>query len=201
MGYSAFLDTRDGGLRATIRRRTRRFMALPGAGITVATEGPALEAALAAYLALHARSWKPAEPFPDFVPSFARRFARRGMLRIGVAATDGRPVAAQIWIVWRRRATIAKLAHDEAARDLSPGTVLTAAMIRDALDAGDLDEIDFGRGDDPYKRLWLPRRRPMMALMAGNCRSARGAVAALRHLVPHAVRRAAAALDALARRR
>jgi hypothetical protein len=197
IGYDDFMATRDGGLRATIRRKARRFAALPGADLQLATQGTALETALAAYLTLHARSWKPPEPFPGFVRAFVHGLARRGLVRIGVATARGRPVAAQIWIVWQRRATIAKLAHDEAERDLSPGSVLTAWMIREALDAGTLDEIDFGRGDDPYKRLWLPRRRPMMALLAGNARTPRGAGAALRHLGPQAVRRAAQGLHAL----
>lgn len=197
MGYADFLATRDGGLRATIRRKTRRFAELPGAELRLAPQEPALGTALEAYLSLHARSWKQPEPFPGFIRAFVQGLARRGLVRIGVAAAGGRPLAAQIWVVWRRRATIAKLAHDEAERDLSPGTVLTAWMIRAALDAGALDEIDFGRGDDPYKRLWLPHRRPMMALLAGNARTARGAAAALRHLGPQAVRRAARGLHAL----
>lgn len=197
IGHGAFLASRAPRLQDIVARATRRLAAQPAARMTIASAGPALEDALAAYLDVHARSWKPPEPFPGFVRAFVHGLARRGLVRIGVATARGRPVAAQIWIVWQRRATIAKLAHDEAERDLSPGSVLTAWMIREALDAGTLDEIDFGRGDDPYKRLWLPRRRPMMALLAGNARTPRGAGAALRHLGPQAVRRAAQGLHAL----
>lgn len=192
--FDNYLASRDGKLRATIERRTRRFRGLPGATLTIAQDPAGLDGALDAYLAMHARSWKRPEPFPRFIPAFVRGFARLGMLRIGVASIEGRPVAAQIWLLWRRRATIVKLAHDEAARDLSPGTVLTAWMIRAALEAQDLDEIDFGRGDDPYKRHWLRQRRPIQALVAGNARTPRGLAAALRHLGPHAARRAMHAL-------
>jgi CelD/BcsL family acetyltransferase involved in cellulose biosynthesis len=189
--YEAYLARRAGRLRATIDRRTRRFLAQGGATLALATTPAELEPAIAAYEDVHRRSWKDAEPFPRFIGTFVRRMAAQGCIRIGVAALDGRPVAAQIWLVWKRRATIAKLAHDEALRDLSPGTVLTAWMIRAALEANDVDEIDFGRGDDAYKRDWLACRRPVGALMAGNLATLRGASAALRHLAPPLIRRGA----------
>ena len=39
------------------------------------------------------------------------------------------------WVLAGGTATVLKLAHDEAARSRSPGTVLTAAMIRGLLRA------------------------------------------------------------------
>ncbi len=68
-------------------------------------------------------------------------------------------VAAQYWVVAGGAATVLKLAHDEAARAHSPGTVLTAAMIRHLLDRKGGAELDFGRGEDAYKSLWAGRRR------------------------------------------
>lgn len=186
----SYFAAREPRLRATIARRARRFSARADASITIAAKGAALEAALADYLATHARSWKGPEPDPGFVPEFVRRFAARDRIRIGVARIQDRPVAVQIWLRWGRRATIVKLAYDAAAAQLSPGTVLTASMIRAALGAGDTDEIDFGRGDDPYKRLWLGQRRPVLGLIAGDPRLPGGFIAALRHLAPAALRAA-----------
>lgn len=189
--WKDYLAARDGSLRATIARAERRFLRQPGASLRIARDGWDAEAALAEYLDVHMRSWKKPEPHPGFVPGLVRLLARSGRLRLGVAAISGRAVAAQLWILDGRKATIAKLAHDEAARRLSPGTVLTAHMMRAALDAGEVDEVDLGRGDDPYKRLWLPRARPVRALVACNPATPAGLAAAARHMLPLLLRRMA----------
>ena len=70
-------------------------------------------------------------------PSCARspsRRARPGTLRLGIARKDGRPLAAQLWLVEDGEATIHKLAYREDAKALSPGTVLEQAMFRRAID-------------------------------------------------------------------
>ena len=195
LGWEGYIAARDGRLRTTIARATRRFLRQPGATLRIAREGWDAEAALAEYLDVHQRSWKPPEPHPRLVPGMVRLLARTGRLRLGVASLGGRAVAAQVWILHRRRATIAKLAHDEAARGLSPGTVLTAHMMRAALEAGEADEVDLGRGDDPYKRLWLPRARPVLALVACNPATPAGLAAAARHLLPPLLRRLAGRAD------
>lgn len=194
VGFESYLAARDGQLRSTIERKTRRFHRLDGASLEIATAGEALERGLAAYLDVHARSWKEPEPYPDFIPAFVRGFAAQGRVWIGTATAGGQALAAQIWLVWGRRITIAKLAYVDDAKALSPGTVLSAHMFRHALERGSFDEIDLGRGDDPYKRQWLKLRRPVLGLVAGNLRTARGALAAARHLGPQAIKRLAARL-------
>ncbi len=73
-------------------------------------------------------------------------------------------------------------------RTLSPGTVLTAWMVR-ALLAEGVTQLDFGRGDDPYKRLWADARRQRKGLILARPWRPRGAMALLRQAAGGALRR------------
>lgn len=165
-GWEAFLASRPAALRNTVLRKMPRA-ARDFAFECIGDPGLALEAGIAAYVAVRAASWKPHEPYPDFDAVLLRALAAAGALRLGVLRdrADGHPVAAQYWALdrggegRRRRAVVLKLAHAEAARAASPGTVLTAMMIRGLIEEDHVASLDFGRGDDAYKRLWVARRR------------------------------------------
>ncbi len=94
---------------------------------------------------------------------------------------------------------VLKLAHDEAFKPASPGTVLTAAMLRRLLDDERVSEIDFGRGDDPYKRQWASQRRQRIGLLLVNPLRARGLATLGRQALGHG-RRAALSLAGRLRR-
>jgi hypothetical protein len=165
VGWDAYLAARPGELRETIRRRLARAGRDASVTFELVTGGPALAAGVAAYDAVYARSWKPAEPYPAFGPALLQAAADAGVLRLGVLRRGAEPVAAQYWTVAAGTATVLKLAHDEAARALSPGTVLTARMIRHLLEQDRVAALDFGRGDDPYKAGWTGSRRPRIGVL------------------------------------
>ncbi len=159
LGWSGYLAARPGALRETIRRRLRRAERMPDARFSVVTGSEGLDQAIGSFETVYASSWKDPEPFPTFNAALTRAAAGLGILRLGVWSIADTTVAAQFWIVDRGRATVLKLAHDEAYKALSPGTVLTALMLRHILGDETVYEIDFGRGDDPYKRGWASQRR------------------------------------------
>ena len=128
--------------------------------------GAALGQALDQYEQVYAASWKPAEPYPTFIRRLAAGLAATGALRLALLYLDGRPIAAQLWIVWHGRAILYKLAHDRSCDALSPGTVLTMRVLERLLDEERVSELDLGAGDDPYKRLWASRRRARCGLLA-----------------------------------
>ncbi len=178
--FAAYLADRPGALRETLRRKLRRAEA--GGGFALVRSADGLADAIAAYEDVYARSWKPAEPFPLFNPALIEATAAAGILRLGILRLGGRPVAVQFWVVCGGVATVLKLAHDEAARALSPGTVLTAWMIRALLEQDAITAVDFGRGDDPYKRHWARARRQRIGLMLINPRRPAGLAALARGL-------------------
>ena len=180
LSWDAYLRGRPGSLRETVRRKTRACERDARVGIEVVRGGPALAATLAAYEKVYARSWKQPEPAPGFNAALLDRAAAAGVLRMGVMRVAGQPVAAQYWTVTDGTAAVLKLAHDDAWRALSPGTVLTAHMIRGLLEEG-VGELDFGRGDDPYKQLWASQRRQRIGVVLANPRQFGGLAALLRH--------------------
>lgn len=185
--WPTYLAGRPGELRETIRRRLARAGRDPSIVFRMVAGGEALEAAIAAYEQVHARSWKEPEPFPAFGPALLRAAAAAGVLRLGVLWRERVPVAARSWLRAGGTATVLKLAHDEAAKAISPGTVLTALMIRQLLQEG-VTALDFGRGDDPYKAGWTGERRLREGLLLCPLTHPAGVVALARQLLGRALR-------------
>ncbi len=149
--FDDYLAARPGQLRTTLKRKTARVE------VAVLTQFDA--AVWADYETIYRQSWKPEEGSPDFLRQFAEEEGKAGRLRLGLARADGRAVAAQMWTVEGKVAFIHKLAHLEEAKHLSPGSVLSAALFRHAIDEDRVELIDFGTGDDGYKRDWMEEVR------------------------------------------
>jgi CelD/BcsL family acetyltransferase involved in cellulose biosynthesis len=177
--WPGYLATRDGKLRTTLSRMGRRF-ASRGGRVTLA-HGPAgLEDAIAAYETVYAASWKQPEPHAGFMPGLIRAAAGLGQLRMAIAWLQGQPVAAQVWMVAGGRADIYKLAHDEAHKETSPGSLLTALLMQHVFEVDGVTVVDYLSGDDGYKRLWMSQVRERRSLLAYKLSSARGLALAAR---------------------
>lgn len=192
-GWEAYLDGCPSSLRNTIGRKGRR--AARESRFTLLTApGPALEAGIEAFHTVRAGSWKPDEPFPDFDAALMRKAAVAGALRLGTLhrVADGQPVAAQYWILDQggARATVPKLFHLESERAASPGTVLTAMMVRHLITEDRVRVLDFGRGDDAYKAHWVSRRLQMIGLVLADPRHSAGLAALARQHAGALIRRA-----------
>lgn len=156
--FAEYWATRPGALRETVRRKGAKGRV----EVHVMTRFD--EAAWHAYAAVYARSWKPEEGSMAFLRRFAEAEGAAGTLRLGLATMAGEPVAAQLWTVEGGTAFIHKLAHDEAAKPHSPGTLLSHAIFQHAVDRDRVERIDFGTGDDAYKHDWMEASRPMLRL-------------------------------------
>lgn len=183
LDFDAYWAARPGRLRNSARRKAK------AAGLDIAIHDRFDEAAWAAYETVYRESWKPQEGSFPFLCALARQEGAAGTLRLGVARKDGRPVAAQLWLVEDRIATIHKLAYAQHARPLSPGTILSMAMFRHAIDRDRVRLIDYGTGDDAYKRDWMDERRQLWRVAAFNPRTLRGLAGAARRSVSALVAR------------
>jgi hypothetical protein len=175
MAFDEYMAGRPSQLQNTWKRKQKKF----AGRLEIISAPHDVERGIAAHEHIYARSWKVPEPYPNFVAGWARICAGAGTLRLGVAWLGETPIAASFWFLWRGRAYIFKLAYDENSRQLSAGTLLTAHLLKHALEADRVSEIDYLSGDDTYKRDWMSHRRELVGIIACRLSSAAGMIRAV----------------------
>jgi CelD/BcsL family acetyltransferase involved in cellulose biosynthesis len=191
--WTDYLAKRNGTLRNTIKRMTKKFGG-DGGTLEIVTDSADVPRAIAAYEKVYASSWKKPEPYPEFMPGLARTCAAQGFLRLGLAWLDGKPIAAQLWIVSHGRAEIYKVAYDEGYKAYAPGTLLTALLMEHVIEVDKVAEVDYLIGDDPYKKTWMSHRRERWGVIAYNPRSLAGLAGWTREALARLVKSAGARL-------
>jgi len=166
--FADYWAARPGELRSTVKRKRAKA----GMEITIFDHFDGM--AWADYESIYAESWKPEEGSGDFLRAMAQDAAANGALRLGIGTIEGEAVAAQLWTTENGVAIIHKLAHRESAAAVSPGSLLSAAMFERAIDGDRVNLIDFGTGDDRYKRDWMDSRSPLLTLNLFNSRKLAG---------------------------
>ena len=174
LDFDAYWARRPAKLRNTAERKAK------AAGLEIEIVDEFEPAAWAEYESVYEASWKPEEGSPAFLRALAEQESAAGTLRLGIARKDGKAVAAQLWLVENKEATIHKLAYREDAKALSPGTVLSMAMFRHVLDRDRVAVIDYGTGDEAYKTDWMDSKRTLWRIEAFNRRTLRGLAGAMR---------------------
>lgn len=184
--FDTYWASRPSQLRNTVARRTRSHP------VRIVIHRHFDPLGWLDYEAIYTASWKPQEGSPAFLRALAEQEGAAGTLRLGIAYDGGdRPVAAQFWLVEGGIATIHKLAHREDARAGSPGSLLSHAMFRDAIDEDRVTRIDFGLGDEPYKADWVDTPRPIVRIDAYHPASLRGLAGMGREVASRLARRRA----------
>ncbi|WP_447764043.1 GNAT family N-acetyltransferase [Sphingopyxis panaciterrae] len=162
LDHDRWWESRPGALKNTVKRKAKKGVV----DIALFTSFDAN--AWAAYEAIYAASWKPEEGHPALLRAFAETESARGTLRMGLARIEGTPVAAQYWTVEDGTAFIHKLAHVEDSLKASPGTLLSAALFHHVIEIDGVQRVDFGTGNDGYKRDWMNRHDPLWRIEAFN---------------------------------
>ncbi|WP_158592358.1 GNAT family N-acetyltransferase [Noviherbaspirillum sedimenti] len=180
--YREYAESLPSRLKNTLARKSRQLAAAHDVRIAILADTADAEQGIAAFERVYRSSWKSAEAYPEFIPGLIRMCAQQGWLRLGVAYVDGGPAAAQLWIVSHGVASIYKLAYDARFAPLSIGSILTAHLMQHVIDVDRVREVDYLTGDDAYKRDWMSHRRERWGMIAFNLRTARGLLAAARHI-------------------
>jgi hypothetical protein len=162
--FADYMATRPAKVRNTIARKKRKLEREHGYRIRLYT-GNDVQQGLADYNAVYAASWKPKELFGDFVEGIATSLSDRGWLRLAVLYIGERPAAAQFWFVAHGKASIFRLAYDEAWKRYSPGSILISYLMEQVIETDKVDEIDFL---DAYKMDWMSDRRVRWGLYCGR---------------------------------
>jgi hypothetical protein len=191
MTFAEYIASRDSRLYNTWLRKKKKFERgrAAAARLEIVERPGDVSHAIEAYEAVYAKSWKTEEPYPRFVRGWAKVCAERGWLRLGLAWVGELPVAAQFWFTIEGTAYIFKLAYDDNYSQWSAGTVLTAHLMRHALDVDHVREVDYLTGDDEYKKSWMTHRRERIGLLACRLSSPRGLAVATREVVARTARR------------
>lgn len=161
--YEDYMAARPARLRNTIARKKRKLEREHGYEIRLFT-GNEVPQAMPDYYAVYGSSWKANEQYPGLLDGMVAGFSRPGWTRLAILYIKERPAAAQLWFVLHGKASIFRLAYDEAWRQYSPGSILTGFLMEYVIDVEKIEEIDFLTGNDAYKQDWMTHRRERFAL-------------------------------------
>ncbi len=156
-GWEAYLESLDKKQRHEIRRKMRRMeREAPDAHMQIVTGGESLDQDLDRFIALHKLSRPEKDRFMTeemeaFFHAIARSLAERGWLDLVFLQIGDQAVASYLCFDYRNEILVYNSGFDaQASPQLSPGWVLLAEMIEDAISKR-RGRFDFLQGNEDYK--------------------------------------------------
>jgi CelD/BcsL family acetyltransferase involved in cellulose biosynthesis len=152
--------------RHELTRKLRRFeREVPGGRIAWETTPAGIERRLDEFLVLHRASREGKAKFMDArMERFFRRvivaLAARAAARLAFLDAPEGPIAAFVTLEWEETVGLYNSGFAPARAALSPGLVLLAGVVRDALERG-RRRFDFLRGEERYKYEFGPTPEPV----------------------------------------
>lgn len=155
-------------VRHELIRRKKRLCENGTIRIEIGTDKSNFERHMELYYHVRKKSWKRSEMDWRFHYETRKMAMEKGWLRCGFLFIDDNPIAAQIRIVCNNTVYFREALHDLKYNKYGPGNILRCEMIKHFLDIDEVKEIDQGRGDDPYKKKWTPKRREKKGITIFN---------------------------------
>jgi CelD/BcsL family acetyltransferase involved in cellulose biosynthesis len=179
-----YLASRPNHFGRQIARKHAELMRQPGFDLRILDRPDEVAASFDALFALHRARWQEDGGSAAFtspqIEEFHRRsghlLAERGLTRVGLLTMRGEPVAAAYGFQRGARLDYYQSGMLPEWRRRSVGMVVLVELIRRAHAEG-VNEIDFLRGEEPYKGFWATEIRTTHTLVAQRG-TVRGRVAA-----------------------
>jgi CelD/BcsL family acetyltransferase involved in cellulose biosynthesis len=171
--WDALLASLSGKHRHEISRKLRRFeREAPDGRVTWESTPAGIERRLEDFLGLHRRSRAGKAKFMDArMERFFRRvipaLAADGGARLAFLEADGTAIAAFVTLEWDGTVGLYNSGFHPDRATLSPGVVLLAHVIRDAIERG-RRRFDFLRGEERYKYEFGPVPEAVHAVTIGD---------------------------------
>ena len=193
LSYEEYFEERSYNHRFNVRRRKRKLEKKGMLEFCLYSPGSDVELyrrCMDGYILASVDSWKsPESMISKGILDLIKLTAKLGHLRLGVLFLDGRPMAAQFWIVSAGAGSSIRAAYDETYKKDAPGVVLTGYIMEYLLDVDNVSVVDYGYGDDEYKSKWMKDSRYYGGFMAFNPRTILGLFFGAKHIVGRKVKR------------
>lgn len=156
--FTDYMADRPARVRNTIARKKRKLEREHSVEIRLHIDS-GVEQALANYHDIYKVSWKANEQYEGIVKGFTNRVSKTRWTRLAILYVNDKPVAAHLWYVVHRKASIFRLVYDQDWKQYSPGSILMSYLMEYVIDIDKVEEIDFLTGNDRYKQDWMSERR------------------------------------------
>lgn len=171
--FKDYMAKRPGRIRNTIARKQRKLEREQGYEIRLFID-KGVQQAMDDYYDVYKASWKAKELSEDIMDGLIERFEKMGWIRLAVLYIQNQPAAAQLWFVVHAKASIFRLAYNQAWERYSPGSILTKFLMEYVIDNDKVDEIDFLTGNERYKQDWMIQRKARWEMVCANSTEPRG---------------------------
>lgn len=182
--FDSYYQQRPSKLKNTIKRKQKKLAkAFNYYTHVVSTEVEFLQF-FPVYQAIYRASWKGNEYSFAFIKQVCLQAIQHNKLRMGLLFIEDKPVAMQLWFVQCQTASIFKLAYDPQYQQYSVGSILSLALSEHVIEQDKVNCIEFGTGNEAYKKDWMAKKRDRVTLQVFNERSFFGTLLALRYMLP-----------------
>ncbi|WP_448547379.1 GNAT family N-acetyltransferase [Thalassotalea fusca] len=180
--FSEYLSQRPGQLKNTLKRKAKKLYQDHEVKIVFANTPTQFDSLYTDYQQIYRDSWKGDEASYQFIAEVSKAALAQDKLRFAVMYADGKAVAAQIWFIQHSTASIFKLAYDPEFSHYSVGSILSEAMCERVIDDDKCHTIEFGCGNEAYKRAWMTQYRERRVVQVFNGKTILGKMLIFKHI-------------------